>query len=214
MTTSRGLRVAEAVRRDPLEPVLPDFRGARQGATAAVTGRGEELMGWIYETSREAPFIVATTEAPSYRRVVLERPRADGLTPTQMKRGGVTARVRDPRRPRHPVRLQHRRYLPGRLPAAGGRQRAPRPRGRSLPQRAAVPSPARPGASRRPLRLLRIPRALRRLPCPRLRGHWRSAGVGPVLRVSAALGTPTAVATARLRSSPVSPDPDPRPWPS
>ena len=34
---------------------------------------GEKLMGWIHETSLAAPFIVATTEAPSYRRVALER---------------------------------------------------------------------------------------------------------------------------------------------
>lgn len=40
---------------------------------------GEKLMGWIYETSRTAPFTVATTEAPSYRRVALDRMRAEGL---------------------------------------------------------------------------------------------------------------------------------------
>jgi radical SAM protein len=47
---------------------------------------GEKLMGWIYETSRAAPFIVATTEAPSYRRVALERMREEGLTGEQIKR--------------------------------------------------------------------------------------------------------------------------------
>lgn len=47
---------------------------------------GEKLMGWIYETSRSAPFTVATTEAPSYRRVALERMRAEGLTGEQIKR--------------------------------------------------------------------------------------------------------------------------------
>jgi radical SAM protein with 4Fe4S-binding SPASM domain len=41
---------------------------------------GEKLMSWIYERSSQAPFTVATTEAPSYRRVALERMRADGLT--------------------------------------------------------------------------------------------------------------------------------------
>ncbi len=50
---------------------------------------GEKLMGWIYETSNTAPFIVATTEAPSYRRVALERMRADGLTGEQIKRSGI-----------------------------------------------------------------------------------------------------------------------------
>ncbi len=49
----------------------------------------EELMGWVYETSRVAPFIVATTEAPSYRRVALERMRAEGMTGDEIKRSGV-----------------------------------------------------------------------------------------------------------------------------
>jgi len=47
---------------------------------------GEKLMGWIHQTSREAPFTVATTEAPSYRRVALERMRGEGLTGDQIKR--------------------------------------------------------------------------------------------------------------------------------
>ena len=51
---------------------------------------GERLMAWIYETSRTAPFIVATTEAPSFRRVALERMRAEGLTGADIKRSGLT----------------------------------------------------------------------------------------------------------------------------
>lgn len=47
---------------------------------------GEKLMGWIFETSRNAPFVVATTEAPAYRRVALERMRAEGMTGEQIKR--------------------------------------------------------------------------------------------------------------------------------
>lgn len=46
-------------------------------------------MAWIYETSRAAPFIVATTEAPSYRRVALEQMREDGMTGEQIKRTGT-----------------------------------------------------------------------------------------------------------------------------
>ncbi len=49
----------------------------------------EKLMGWIYETSPQAPFLVATTEAPSYRRVALERMREDGLTGEQIKSTGI-----------------------------------------------------------------------------------------------------------------------------
>ena len=50
----------------------------------------ETLMDWIYDISRNAPFIVATTEAPSYRRVALERMRAEGLTGDQIKRSGAS----------------------------------------------------------------------------------------------------------------------------
>jgi radical SAM protein len=52
-------------------------------------GEGEKLMEWIYETARIAPFIVATTEAPSYRRVALEKMRAEGMTSEQIKRTGA-----------------------------------------------------------------------------------------------------------------------------
>jgi len=47
--------------------------------------RGEALMEWIYKTSKTAPFIVATTEAPSYRRVALLRMREEGLTGEEIK---------------------------------------------------------------------------------------------------------------------------------
>jgi AdoMet-dependent heme synthase len=49
----------------------------------------EKLMAWIYETSRTAEFIVATTEAPSYRRVALELMRGSGMTGEQIKRSGT-----------------------------------------------------------------------------------------------------------------------------
>jgi len=50
---------------------------------------GEKLMMWIHETSRHAPFTVATTEAPSYRRVALEQMRAEGLTGEQIKKSAT-----------------------------------------------------------------------------------------------------------------------------
>ena len=49
----------------------------------------ENLMGWIYETSKDAPFVVATTEAPSYRRVAVQRMRAEGLSGEDIKRSKV-----------------------------------------------------------------------------------------------------------------------------
>src|SRR5208283_4813544 len=45
---------------------------------------GENLMRWVYVTAKTAPFIVATTEAPSYRRVALEEMRAEGMTGEQI----------------------------------------------------------------------------------------------------------------------------------
>ena len=51
--------------------------------------QGEKLMAWIFETSRAASFTVATTEAPSYRRVALEHMRAEGLTGEQIKRSSA-----------------------------------------------------------------------------------------------------------------------------
>lgn len=49
----------------------------------------EKLMAWIYDVSKAAPFAVATTEAPSYRRVAIERMREDGLHGEQIKSSSV-----------------------------------------------------------------------------------------------------------------------------
>lgn len=46
-------------------------------------------MRWIYRISTDAPFVVATTEAPSYRRVALGEMRAAGLTGEQIQRSGM-----------------------------------------------------------------------------------------------------------------------------
>lgn len=50
----------------------------------------ENLMGWIHRISQNAPFIVATTEAPSFRRVALQKMREEGMTGEQIKRSGAT----------------------------------------------------------------------------------------------------------------------------
>jgi radical SAM protein len=46
--------------------------------------RGEELMKWAFDLAQVSPFVVATTEAPSYRRVALEQMRAKGWTRAQI----------------------------------------------------------------------------------------------------------------------------------
>jgi radical SAM protein with 4Fe4S-binding SPASM domain len=51
--------------------------------------KAEMLMSWIYETSLIAPFIVATTEAPSYRRVALEQMRAHGKNAEEIERSNA-----------------------------------------------------------------------------------------------------------------------------
>ena len=46
---------------------------------------GERLMDWIFDISRVAPMVVATTEAPSYRRIALEKMRSEGMTGDEIK---------------------------------------------------------------------------------------------------------------------------------
>jgi len=52
--------------------------------------RGEEIMRWAFDLTQVAPFIVATTEAPSYRRVALERMREKGMTGAQIAQAPVS----------------------------------------------------------------------------------------------------------------------------
>jgi len=48
--------------------------------------QAENLMEWVYDLSNVAPFVVATTEAPSYRRVAIQRMHSLGLTGEEIKR--------------------------------------------------------------------------------------------------------------------------------
>ncbi len=51
--------------------------------------RGEEIMEWVYDLARVAPFAIKTTEAPSYRRIALNRMRGEGMLPDQLQRTSV-----------------------------------------------------------------------------------------------------------------------------
>lgn len=51
--------------------------------------RGEALMHWIYDLSRIAPFEMKTTEAPSYRRIALNRMRGERLWSDHIQRASV-----------------------------------------------------------------------------------------------------------------------------
>ncbi len=58
-----------------LEPVSPE--------------RGEDLMNWVYDLAKAAPFAIKTTEAPSYRRIALDRMLGEGMSPEQIRRSSV-----------------------------------------------------------------------------------------------------------------------------
>ena len=51
--------------------------------------RAEELMNWIYDMSQIAQFAIATTEAPSYRRIALQRMREQGMVAAEIERTSV-----------------------------------------------------------------------------------------------------------------------------
>ncbi len=51
--------------------------------------RGEELMKWVYDLSQVAPFAIKTTEAPSYRRIALNRMREQGMTASEIEETSV-----------------------------------------------------------------------------------------------------------------------------
>jgi radical SAM protein with 4Fe4S-binding SPASM domain len=51
--------------------------------------RGEEIMNWVYDLAKVAPFVIKTTEAPSYRRIALDRMRAEGMASDEIKRTSV-----------------------------------------------------------------------------------------------------------------------------
>lgn len=65
----------EVGRGKTLQPIAPD--------------EGEELMRWIFELARVAPFQIKTTEAPSYRRVALSQMLDAGLSPSEVKKTPV-----------------------------------------------------------------------------------------------------------------------------
>jgi len=63
--------------------LVPMGRGASLGGLDA--RQCEELFGILYRTQREADFLLKVTEAPHYRRYVMQRTRHSGLPPRIMK---------------------------------------------------------------------------------------------------------------------------------
>ncbi len=77
------------VKRWSLFLLVPVGRGARLGLPSA--GEVEDLWAWVYQTAREAPFHVATVEAPHYRRYWVERRLAEGATLAELERAARSA---------------------------------------------------------------------------------------------------------------------------
>ena len=53
------------------------------------TEDGEKIMEWVYDLARGAPFAIKTTEAPSYRRIALDRMREEEMSTEQIRRTPV-----------------------------------------------------------------------------------------------------------------------------
>ena len=50
---------------------------------------GERIMNWVLDLVPQAPFAIKTTEAPSYRRIAINRMRASGMAASEMKTTSV-----------------------------------------------------------------------------------------------------------------------------
>jgi radical SAM protein len=50
---------------------------------------GEWIMNWVLDLVPHAPFLVKTTEAPSYRRIAIQKMKAAGMAGQQMKKTSV-----------------------------------------------------------------------------------------------------------------------------
>lgn len=60
-----------------LQPLTPD--------------QAEKCLAWIYELSEVSPFRIKATEAPSYRRVALERMKQEGRSPMKSSKAPFLA---------------------------------------------------------------------------------------------------------------------------
>ena len=109
----------------------------------------EMVFERLWHHARRQPYAVKTTEAPHYRRFVLQHggdPLAGPARPERRPpaRAAIGAAGRR-RRQGHHVRQPHRRDLSGRLPAAVLRAFPRAFGGRGLPEPSHVPRPARSG---------------------------------------------------------------------
>jgi len=74
------------VRRWSLFVLVPVGRGATLGMPSA--DDLEELFGWVYSISRDAPFHVSMVEAPHYRRYWIQQKLEEGMRVDEIERRG------------------------------------------------------------------------------------------------------------------------------
>ena len=74
------------VRRWSLFLLVPVGRGSALGMPSAE--RIEKLFEWAYDTAQEAPFHIATVEAPHYRRYQIQRKLAEGASDEEITKLG------------------------------------------------------------------------------------------------------------------------------
>ena len=75
------------VARWSLFTLIPTGRGALLPVISLE--RCETFFHWLYDRSREAPFAIATTEAPHSRRVALTRMQAEGRSAADIRRSPI-----------------------------------------------------------------------------------------------------------------------------
>jgi radical SAM protein len=78
---------APPVKRWSLFLLVPVGRGRELGIPTAE--QVEELCGWVYESARDAPFHIATVEAPHYRRYWVQRKLSEGLDPEAIRKAAM-----------------------------------------------------------------------------------------------------------------------------
>ncbi|MBN1656742.1 MAG: TIGR04053 family radical SAM/SPASM domain-containing protein [Deltaproteobacteria bacterium] len=72
------------VRRWSLFLLVPVGRGVELGLPSAL--QVEQLFGWVYSISAQAPFHVSTVEAPHYRRFFIQRKLEEGIPREQLQK--------------------------------------------------------------------------------------------------------------------------------
>ena len=181
--------------------LVPTGRGKADDMITA--DEHERVFHWLADLSERVSFDIKTTEAPPYRRVMMQRGKGQELSgaPTVSAVGGgapaatAGAACRQ-RRQWIRLRFPHRRCVSQRVFADRLRERAGALPIGDLSDAPDLCRPARSGAAEGEVRGVRVPFRLRRLPGPGLRRDRRSLGKRSDMR----LCTPGMVAAGGVDS--------------